>query len=65
MTVFEPKVLGMTPKLKIFLYMSCLLMGMSVTGVVAGPDENDIEGPSFVDVLTLKSIEGVQIAPDG
>lgn len=45
--------------------MSCLLMGMSVTGVVAGPDENDIEGPSFVDVLTLKSIEGVQIAPDG
>ena len=45
--------------------MNCLLMGMSVTGVVAGPDENDIEGPSFVDVLTLKSIEGVQIAPDG
>lgn len=40
-------------------------MGMSVTGVVAGPDENDIEGPSFVDVLTLKSIEGAQIAPDG
>jgi dipeptidyl aminopeptidase/acylaminoacyl peptidase len=55
----------MTPKFKICLYMSCLLMGMSVTGVVAGPDENDIEGPSFVDVLTLKSIEGVQIAPDG
>lgn len=45
----------------------CLFIGVFLTGVLAAQDEDNspVPGPSFKDVLSLKSIESAQIAPDG
>ena len=43
----------------------CLFMGMLLAGVLAAQEENSVPGPSFTDVLSLKTIESAQIAPDG
>jgi len=45
--------------------ISCLFLGLFLTGVLAAADEPVVPGPSFKDVLSLKSIEGAEIAPDG
>ncbi len=43
----------------------CLLIGIFFTDIVIAQNENIIPGPSFKDVLSLKSIQNAQIAPDG
>ena len=41
------------------------MIGSFLFSFVAAADENSIPGPSFKDVISLKSITGAQIAPDG
>jgi len=42
-----------------------LLIGMFFSAVVSAQKEEMLPGPSFKDVISLKSVESAQIAPDG
>jgi hypothetical protein len=60
--LFRTKEFGMTRK-----GIICLFAGMFLSGILAAQDEDSapVPGPSFKDVLSLKSVGGAQIAPDG